>query len=72
MIEKNMIVDRKFVCNWLIYRYALYKLFDKGFSPEEAAALFAEAEVPEEYITAPKEVINQFMVLDLMFGGDEE
>ena len=71
MTEKNVFVDRKFVCNWLIYRWALEKLHEVGYSSEDAAALFAVAEVPEEYIAVPEEVINQFMALDLMLGGDE-
>lgn len=72
MTEKNVFVDRKFVCNWLIYRWALEKLYEVGYSPEDAAALFTVAEVSEEYFKVPEEVINQFMALDLMFGGDEK
>lgn len=72
MTEKNVIVDRKFVCNWLIYRWALEKLKEGGFSTADAATIFAVAEVPEEYFAVPDEVINQFMCLDMMFGGDEE
>lgn len=32
MTEKNVFVDRKFVCNWLIYRWALEKLYEVGYS----------------------------------------
>ena len=71
MTEKNVFVDRKFVCNWLIYRWALEKLHEVGYSPVEVAALFAVAEVPEEYFAVPEEVIHQFMAFDLMFGGNE-
>lgn len=72
MTEKNVFIDNKFVCNWLIYRLALEKLYEVGCSPKDAAALFEVAEVPEEYFVVPDEVVNQFMSLSLLFGGDEE
>ena len=72
MTEKNIIVDHKFVANFLIYRKAVVKFYEEGWSAEEVASIFTIADVPTEYLEVPDEVIDQFIALDLMFGGDEE
>lgn len=72
MTEKNIIVDRKFVCNFMIYRKAIEKFYEEGYSAEDVASVFAVADVPTEYLEVPDEVIHQFLALDLMFGSDEE
>lgn len=72
MTEKNVFVDRKFVCNYMIYRKAIEKFYEEGYSAGDVASVFAVADVPTEYLEVPDEVIHQFMALDLMFGSDEE
>lgn len=68
MAEKNIIVDCKFVSNFIIYRKAIEKLIEEGWNEEEVASIFDIADVPIEYLEVPVEVIHQFMALDMMMG----
>lgn len=72
MTEKNIIVDRKFVSNFIIYRKAIEKFYEDGWSAEEVASIFDLADVSTDYLEVPVEVIHQFIALDSMFGSDEE
>lgn len=72
MTEKNIIVDYKFVCNYMIYQAAVKYLYEHGYTSEMIAGMFTIADVPTEYLEVPQEVIYQFIALDLMFRGDEE
>lgn len=68
MTEKNIIVDHKFVANFLIYRKAIEKLYEECYSAEDVATLFDVADVPTEYLEVPDEVVHQFIALDMMVG----
>ena len=72
MTEKNIIVDHKFVANFIIYRKAIEKFYEQGYSAEDVASIFELADVPTDYLEVPTEVIRQFIALDLMFGDDEK
>lgn len=72
MTEKNIIVDHKFVANFIIYRKAIEKFYEEGYSSEDVASVFDLADVPTDYLEVPVEVVHQFIVLDLMNGSDEE
>ena len=68
MAEKSIIVDCKFVSNFIIYRKAIEKFIEEGWNEEEVASIFYIADVPNEYLEVPVEVIHQFMALDMMMG----
>lgn len=70
MTEKHIIVDRKLVANWLIMRKAIEKYYEDGFDADTIAALFVIAEVPDEYLEVPEEIIRQYIELDNLIGGD--
>lgn len=72
MTEKNIIVDSKFVANFIIYRKAIEKFYEEGYSAEDVVAVFGEADVSTEYLEVPDEVIHQFIAINMMFGSDEE
>lgn len=68
MTEKNIIVDHKFVANFFIYRKAIEKFYEDGYSAEDVATVFGLADVPTEYLEVPDEVIHQFIAINLMVG----
>lgn len=72
MTEKNIIVDSKFVANFFIYRKAIEKFYEEGYSAEDVASVFCEADVPTEFLEVSDEVIHQFIAINMMFGSDEE
>lgn len=72
MTEKNIIVDSKFVANFFIYRKAIEKFYEEGYSAEDVVAVFGVADVSTEYLEVPDEVIHQFIAINMMFGSDEE
>lgn len=72
MTEKNIIVDHKFVANFFIYRKAIEKFYEEGYSAEDVATVFGVADVPTEYLEVPDEVVHQFIAINMMLGSDEE
>lgn len=72
MTEKNIIVDSKFAANFFIYRKAIEKFYEEGYSAEDVAVVFGVADVSTEYLEVPDEVIHQFIAINMMFGSDEE